>query len=87
LRFLEFLFTMGCAYGIQEPSQARKRMIDRAPLPDFELPATGTPRYPLSAFHGPPFELNRDRRVTTPGTVERTLSSTTRQPPECPPIP
>jgi len=79
LRFLEFLFTMGCAYGIQEPSQARKRMIDRAPLPDFELPATGNQRFQLSAFKGHPFELALHRRVSTPGwTVERTLSSTTR---------
>jgi hypothetical protein len=62
LRFLEFLFTMGCAYGIQEPSQARKRMIDRAPQPDFELPATGNPLFQLSAFKGHPLALYLDPR-------------------------
>jgi len=78
LRFLEFLFTMGCAYGIQEPSQARKRMIDRAPLPDFELPATGTPRFQLSAF-----KATSSNSPSIPGSaslgcaVGRTHSSTT----------
>lgn len=53
-------------------------MIDRASLPDFELPATGNQRFQLSAFNGHPFELASHPRVSTPGcTVERTLSSTT----------
>jgi peroxiredoxin Q/BCP len=29
-------------------------MIDRAPLPDSELPPTGNPRFQLSAFSGRP---------------------------------
>jgi peroxiredoxin len=32
-------------------------MTDRASLPDFELPATGNPRFQLSAFKGRPFVL------------------------------
>jgi len=55
-------------------------MIDRAPLPDFELPATGNQRFQLSAFKGPLFELALHPRDCTPGCAyERTLSSTTPQ--------
>lgn len=53
-------------------------MIDRAPLPDFELPATGNQPFQLSAFQGHPFELAPHPQVSTPGcTAERPLSSTT----------
>jgi len=74
LRFLGFLFTMGCAYGIHEPLQARKRMIDRAPLPDFELPATGNQRFQLSAFKGHPFETDRIPGTASPGMHARSHS-------------
>ena len=48
-------------------------MIDRAPLPDFELPATGSQRFQLSAFAGHPFVLYFYPRDDTPGcTVEGT---------------
>ena len=48
-------------------------MSDRAPLPDFELPATGTQRFQLSAFKGHPFVLYFYPRDDTPGcTVEGT---------------
>ena len=42
-------------------------MTDRATLPDFELPATGNQRFPLSAFNGHPFVLYIDPRDDTPG--------------------
>ena len=46
-------------------------MSDRAFLPDFELPATGTQRFQLSAFKGHPFVLYFYPRDDTPGcTVE-----------------
>ena len=46
-------------------------MSDRASLPDFELPATGTQRFQLSAFKGHPFVLYFYPRDDTPGcTVE-----------------
>ena len=61
---------MGCAYGIHEPLQARKRMIDRAPLPDFELPATGNQRFQLSAFKGHPFVLHFYSRDNAPGDAD-----------------
>ena len=48
-------------------------MSDRASLPDFELPATGTQRFKLSAFAGHPFVLYFYPRDDTPGcTVEGT---------------
>ena len=48
-------------------------MSDRASLPDFELPATGTQRFQLSAFKGHPFVLYFYPRDDTPGcTVEGT---------------
>src|SRR6059058_1731749 len=48
-------------------------MTDRASLPDFELPATGTQRFQLSAFKGHPFVLYFYPRDDTPGcTVEGT---------------
>ena len=48
-------------------------MTDRARLPDFELPATGTQRFQLSAFSGHPFVLYFYPRDDTPGcTVEGT---------------
>ena len=48
-------------------------MSDRAPLPDFELPATGNQRFQLSAFNGHPFVLHFHPRDNTPGcTVEGT---------------
>jgi peroxiredoxin Q/BCP len=48
-------------------------MTDRASLPDFELPATGTQRFQLSAFSGHPFVLYFYPRDDTPGcTVEGT---------------
>lgn len=46
-------------------------MTDRASLPDFELPATGTQRFLLSAFSGHPLVLYFYPRDNTPGcTVE-----------------
>ena len=46
-------------------------MIDRASLPDFELPATGQQRFQLSAFKGHPVVLYFYPRDNTPGcTVE-----------------
>jgi peroxiredoxin Q/BCP len=46
-------------------------MSDRASLPDFELPATGTQRFQLSAFKGHPFVLYFYPRDDTPGcTIE-----------------
>ena len=46
-------------------------MSDQAPLPDFELPATGNQRFQLSAFAGHPFVLYFYPRDDTPGcTVE-----------------
>ncbi len=46
-------------------------MNDRAALPDFELPATGTQRFQLSAFKGHPFVVYFYPRDDTPGcTVE-----------------
>jgi peroxiredoxin Q/BCP len=46
-------------------------MSDQAPLPDFELPATGSQRFQLSAFAGHPFVLYFYPRDDTPGcTVE-----------------
>jgi len=48
-------------------------MSDRASLPDFELPATGTQRFQLSAFKGHPFVLYFYPRDDTPGcTIEGT---------------
>ena len=48
-------------------------MSDQAPLPDFELPATGFQRFQLSAFAGHPFVLYFYPRDDTPGcTVEGT---------------
>jgi peroxiredoxin Q/BCP len=48
-------------------------MSDRAPLPDFELPATGNQRFQLSAFRGHPFVLYFYPKDNTPGcTVEGT---------------
>ena len=48
-------------------------MSDRASLPDFELPATGTQRFQLSAFNGHPFVLYFYPKDDTPGcTVEGT---------------
>ena len=48
-------------------------MSDQAPLPDFELPATGSQRFQLSAFAGHPFVLYFYPRDDTPGcTVEGT---------------
>ena len=46
-------------------------MIDRASLPDFELPATGQQRFQLSALKGHPVVLYFYPRDNTPGcTVE-----------------
>jgi peroxiredoxin Q/BCP len=42
-------------------------MIDRAALPDFELPATGNQRFQLSAFKGHPVVLYFYPRDNTPG--------------------
>ena len=45
-------------------------MIDRASLPDFELPATGKQRFQLSAFKGHPFVLYFYPRDNTPGCTD-----------------
>ena len=45
-------------------------MTDRASLPDFELPATGTQRFQLSAFKGHPFVLYFYPRDDTPGCTD-----------------
>lgn len=61
---------MGCAYGIHAPKRASKRMSERAPLPDFELPATGAQRFQLSAFKGHPFVLYFYPKDNTPGCTD-----------------
>ena len=45
-------------------------MSDQAPLPDFELPATGNQRFQLSAFAGHPFVLYFYPRDNTPGCTD-----------------
>ena len=45
-------------------------MTDPAPLPDFELPATGNQRFQLSAFRGHPFVLYFYPRDNTPGCTD-----------------
>ena len=45
-------------------------MSDQAPLPDFELPATGNKRFQLSAFKGHPFILYFYPRDDTPGCTD-----------------
>lgn len=45
-------------------------MTDRASLPEFELPATGTQRSQLSAFKGHPFVLSFYPRDGTPGCTD-----------------
>ena len=45
-------------------------MSDQAPLPDFELPATGFQRFQLSAFAGHPFVLYFSPRDDTPGCTD-----------------
>ena len=63
---------MGCGYAFQS-LQTTKRMSGRAPLPDFELHATGNQRFQLSAFKGHPLVLYFYPRDNTPGcTVEGT---------------
>ena len=61
---------MGCGYAFQS-LQTTKRMSDRAPLPDFELPATGNQRFQLSAFKGHPFVLYFYPRDDTPGCTKQ----------------
>jgi len=45
-------------------------MSDPAPLPDFELAATGAQRFQLSAFKGHPFVLYFYPRDDTPGCTD-----------------
>ena len=45
-------------------------MSGPAPLPDFELPATGNQRFQLSAFAGHPFVLYFYPRDDTPGCTD-----------------
>jgi peroxiredoxin Q/BCP len=45
-------------------------MSDRKSLPDFELPATGSQRFQLSAFKGHPFVLYFYPRDDTPGCTD-----------------
>ena len=45
-------------------------MTDPAPLPDFELPATGNQRFQLSAFRGHPLVLYFYPRDNTPGCTD-----------------
>ena len=45
-------------------------MTASAPLPDFELPATGSQRFRLSAFKGHPFVLYFYPRDDTPGCTD-----------------
>jgi peroxiredoxin Q/BCP len=45
-------------------------MTDQAPLPDFELPATGNQRFQLSAFRGHPLVLYFYPRDDTPGCTD-----------------
>jgi peroxiredoxin len=50
-------------------------MGDRTPLPDFELPATGNPRFELSAFKGHPvLALDFHPRDNTPGVTVSGIS-------------
>ena len=60
---------MGCGYAIHGPEPAKKRMNDRASLPDFELPATGNQRLQLSAFKAP-FVLYFYPKDNTPGCTD-----------------
>src|SRR5687767_6825951 len=46
-------------------------MVDRTPLPDFELPATGNQRFQLSAFKGHPVVLYFYPRDNTPGCTDQ----------------
>ena len=63
---------MGCGYA-HPGFQPKQRMSDRAPLPDFELHATGNQRFRLSAFKGHLCALYFYPRDNTPGcTVEGT---------------
>ena len=45
-------------------------MTTPSPLPDFELPATGSQRFQLSAFKGHPFVLYFYPRDDTPGCTD-----------------
>jgi thioredoxin-dependent peroxiredoxin len=45
-------------------------MSDQAPLPDFELPATGNQRFQLSAFAGHPVVVYFYPRDNTPGCTD-----------------
>jgi peroxiredoxin Q/BCP len=45
-------------------------MTESAPLPDFELPATGDQRFQLSAFRGHPLVLYFYPRDDTPGCTD-----------------
>jgi len=45
-------------------------MTASGPLPDFELPATGSQRFKLSAFKGHPFVLYFYPRDDTPGCTD-----------------
>ena len=45
-------------------------MTTPSPLPDFELPATGSQRFQLSAFKGHPFVLYFYQRDDTPGCTD-----------------
>src|SRR5690606_38237231 len=48
-------------------------MTDTAPVPDFELPATGNQRFQLSAFRGHPVVLYFYPRDNTPGCTDEGL--------------
>jgi thioredoxin-dependent peroxiredoxin len=61
---------MGCGFPLFQTST---RMIARAVLPDFELPATGNQAFRLSAFRGHPFVIYFYPKDDTPGcTTEGT---------------
>ena len=55
-------------------------MSDRAPLPDFELSATGKQRFQLSAFKGHPCVLYFYPRDNTPGCTDEGVQFRTLHP-------
>ncbi len=58
-------------HGVVFPPRADRRTpMPSAPLPDFELPATGGQRFRLSAFKGHPFILYFYPKDNTPGCTD-----------------
>ena len=51
-------------------------MIERASLPDFELPATGNPRFQLSPLSGHPVPCSLPHSAASHGKFRRKMSFT-----------